>query len=106
MSCHRLVHRIACILRIHHTGHALQGFLNLLFAHDAVEQPVGNVLAADTQRRAVFHQPHVVYIRHFGTTHALVNPSHHIAQNTLGVVVQFLLFFFLAPVRRMGDRNG
>src|SRR5690606_11659601 len=64
---------------------------HLLFAADAVTQPVGNVLAGNEQGGAVFHQADIVDIRHFGTTDALVDPAHHVAKDTLGVVVQFLL---------------
>ena len=37
-------------------------------------------------------------IRHLRATHALVDPTHHIAQNALHVVVQLLLFFAGAPI--------
>ena len=61
-------------------------------------QPISDVLARNTQGRAVFHQTHVMDIRHLRATHALVDPAHHIAQDALHVVVQLLLFFAGAPI--------
>ena len=63
-----------------------------------MRHPVGNVLAADAQSRAVFHQAHAMDVRHFRATHALINPTHHITQNTLGIVVEFVLFVFRSPL--------
>ena len=37
-------------------------------------------------------------IGHLRATHPLVNPAHHIAQDTLHVVVQLLLFFAGTPI--------
>ena len=65
-----------------------------------MQQPVGHVLAADAQGGAVFHQADVVDVWHFATAHALVNPAHHVAQNALGVVVEFLALFCITPVGR------
>ena len=76
------------------------------FAHHAVQQPVGHVLAADAQRCTVFHEADVVDVGHLGAAHALVHPAHHIAQNALRVVVEFLLDFSVAPVRAGGDGDG
>ena len=53
-------------------------------------QPVGDMLARNTQCRAIFHQTHIVNIGHLRTANTLINPAHHIAQNTLRVIVQFL----------------
>ena len=90
---HGHVQRIVGVLTIDHFGHALQGFHHLFLVGDAVVQPVGHVLAGDTQGGAVFHQAHIIDVRHLGTAHALVNPAHHVTQNTLGVVIQLLLDF-------------
>ena len=57
---HGLVVRIRLILLVHYGGHARQCFADLLLGDHAVMQPVGNVLAGDAQRGAVFHEPHVV----------------------------------------------
>ena len=54
-------------------------------------QPIGDMLARNTQRRAIFHQTHIVNIGHLGTANTLINPAHHIAQNTLRIIVQFPL---------------
>ena len=54
-------------------------------------QPVGDVLAGDAQSGAVLHQAHIVDVRHLGAAHALVDPTHNIAENALRVVVQFRL---------------
>ena len=85
---------VASILAIDNRGHPLQGLPNLRFGADVVPQPVADVLARDPKRRTVFHQPDVVDIRHLGTTDALIDPAHHVAQDTLGVVVKLLLDLF------------
>ena len=69
-----------------------------------MQQPVRHVLGADAQGGAVLHQADVVDVRHFGTTNALVHPAHHIAENALGVVVQFFADFCRAPV--LATRHG
>ena len=53
-------------------------------------QPVGDMLARNAQSRAIFHQTHIVNIGHLGAANTLINPAHHIAQNTLRVILQFL----------------
>ena len=53
-------------------------------------QPIGDMLARNTQSRAIFHQTHIVNIGHLGTANTLINPAHHIAQNTLRIIIQFL----------------
>src|SRR5690606_33387137 len=103
---HLLVGRVARVLLVHHSGHALQGFNHLFVGNDAVQQPVGNVLAGDTQGRAVFHQTDVVDVRYFGAAHALVNPAHHVTQDALGVVVQLFLDFLGGPVGVRRHGNG
>src|SRR6185369_5140488 len=92
----------ARVLLVHHRGHTSHGLGHLVLRHDAVQQPVGNVLAGDAQRRTVFHQRDVVDVGHFGTAHALVDPAHDIAQDALGVVVDFLLALGGTP---LGSRN-
>ncbi len=68
-------------------------------------QPVGDVLAGDAQRGAVFHQADVVDVGHLGAADALVDPAHHIAQNALRVVVEFLLHLVRRKVR-LRHRDG
>src|SRR5690606_27182498 len=88
------VQRVTGVLLVNDSGHALQAVFNLFAGTNTVLQPVGNVLRRNTQSRAVFHQADVVDVRYFRATNALVNPAHHITQNTLTVVVQFFLNLF------------
>ena len=94
------------VLPIDYPSHALHGFHHLLLGADAVAKPVGDVLAGDTQRRAVFHQADIVDVRHLGATDALVDPAYHVAEDALGVVVQLLLHFCGGPVGLLGQRDG
>ena len=100
---HVAIGGIACILAIHNRGHFLKGRADELCAHNAVVQPVGDVLAGDTQGRAVFHQADVVDVGHFGAANALIDPAHHIAQNALRVVVQFACDL---PIRQIAIQQG
>ena len=45
-------------------------------------------------------------IGHFRAPHTLVNPTHHITQNTLRIIVQFLLNIIRTPLRMGFDRHG
>ena len=80
--------------------------MHLLRRDHTMPKPVGDVLAADAQGRAVFHQADVVNVGHLGAAHTLVNPAHHVSQNPLRVVVEFLLLFLGTPFGVGGDRNG
>jgi len=42
----------------------------------AVAQPIGDVLAGDTQRGAVFHQCDVVVVRYFRAADPGIDPTH------------------------------
>ena len=42
---HLLVQLVSCVLAVNHRRHALESFVDLRFAHHAVQQPVGHVLA-------------------------------------------------------------
>ncbi len=68
-------------------------------------QPVRQMLARDPQRGAVFHQADIVDVGHFGTADPLIDPAHHIAEDALAVVVDFLLHIVRRPVR-LRHRNG
>src|SRR5690606_436470 len=59
---HISVQRIACILTIDHGGHALQCFHHLLARANAMTQPVGDVLAGDTQCGTILHQSDILDI--------------------------------------------
>lgn len=93
-------------LLIHNSSHALQSGIDLFRANDTVQHPVGNMLAGNTQRSAVFHQAHIVNIRNLRATYALINPTYYVSQNTLRVVIEFLLNVFRAPAWRFYDGNG
>ena len=62
---HVPVIRIARILSVHHRRHLLENPQNIIFPHDAVTQPIGQMLARYPQSGPVFHQTHIVVIRHF-----------------------------------------
>jgi hypothetical protein len=79
---------------------------DLLLRADAVQQPVGDVLAGNAQRGAVFHQADVVDVGHLGAADALIDPAHDIAQQPLRVVVEFLAHFVFRPVRARRQRHG
>ena len=93
---HRGVGGIAGVLLVDHLGHALHGLHDLSSVHDAVVQPVGHVLGGDAQGGAVFHQADVVDVGHLGAADALVDPADDVAEDALGVVVEF----------RPGSRSG
>src|SRR5690606_26898136 len=103
---HVAVRRVIGVLLVDHGGHALHRLHHLLLADHAVAQPVGNVLAGDTQGGAVFHQADIADIRHLGATHALVDPAHYVAEDALAVVVQLGLLFGIGPVGVRGQRDG
>ena len=90
---------------VDHGGHALHRLDHLLLGRDAVAQPVGDVLAGDAERRAVFHQADIVDVRHLGATDAVVDPADDVAQDALRVVVQLLLNRIRRPVRPVGQRD-
>src|SRR5690554_1013465 len=104
--CHVAVQRITGVLAVNDLGHTLHGFDNLLLGNNAVTQPVGHVLAGNTQGSAVFHQANIVDVRHLGATHTLLDPAYNVPQDALGVVVQLVADFFFAPVGVLGQRNG
>ena len=102
---HGHVVRVVGVLTIHHFRHALHGFQYLLFAADTVVQPVGHMLAGNPQGRAVFHQAHILDVRHLGATHTTINPAHHVTQHALRVVIQLLLNFLGGQLAGQ-QRNG
>ena len=103
---HWMIGGIACILFVHHGCHALHRGHHLRLGADAVAQPVGDVLGGDAQRGAVFHQAHIVDVRHLGAADTHVDPAHDIAEDALGIVVQFLLDVFCRPVGAGGHGDG
>ena len=68
-------------------------------------QPVGEPLSRNTAGRAVFHQPYIVDVRHFGAAHSLINPAHHIAQNALCIVFYLAADLLFGPSAISRQRN-
>ena len=87
---HRAIEFIAGVLAVHDGGHAVETVGDLLAGAAAVLEPIGDVLAGDTQRRAVFHETDAVDIGHLGAAHALIDPAHDVAEDALAIVVEFL----------------
>ena len=85
--------------------HALQNGHDLRLGDDPVQQPVGDMLRRNPQRRAVLHQADIVDVRHLGTADALVDPAHDIAEQALRVVFELLLHLFGLEVRA-AERDG
>ena len=61
-------------------------------------QPVCNVLTRNAQRRAILHQRDVKVVRHLAAADTEIDPAHHVPQDALGVVVEFLFDLRGAPV--------
>ncbi len=102
---HRPIVWITGVLAVDDFGHAPERRHDLLVVDDAMQQPVGNVLAGNAQGGTILHQADVVDIRHLRAAHALVDPAHHIAENALAVVVELLLDRVRRPVR-LRNRDG
>ena len=64
------------------------------------------MLARNSQCRSIFHQSHITDVGNFRTTDALVDPTYHITQDTLGVVIEFLLNILVGPVWPFGNGNS
>ena len=60
-------------------------------------QPIGQMLRTDPAGGAVLHQTDIVDVWNLGTSNALINPTHHIAQDALRVVFHFAHDLFAAP---------
>ena len=86
---HAPIGGIAGILLVDDRGHAPEGLFDLRLCRNAVLQPVGDMLAGDPERRAVFHQSDIGHVRHLRTADALVDPAHHVAEDSLRIVVEF-----------------
>ncbi|MNE72729.1 hypothetical protein D3C80_1686960 [compost metagenome] len=56
------------------------------------------MLAGNAQGRAVFHQADIVDVWHFGATHALLYPAHHVTQQALSIVFDFFADLFGVPL--------
>mmetsp|Transcript_87333 Transcript_87333/g.138597 ORF Transcript_87333/g.138597 Transcript_87333/m.138597 type:complete len:200 (+) Transcript_87333:499-1098(+) len=58
-------------------------------------EPIRHELGGDPQGRSIFHQTHIAEIGDLGTANAEINPSHHIAQDTLSILFQFMGDLFI-----------
>ena len=105
VGAHGFVARVALVLPVHDLGHAPERRHDLLPGRDPVQQPVGNVLARDPQRRTILHEPDVIDVRHLGAPDALVDPAHHVAENALRVVVEFRLDRFRRQAAEVAERR-
>ena len=103
--CHRAVIRIIRVLPVHNGGHLLHDLHHLRLAHDAMMKPVRQRLRGNPTGRPVLHKTHIMNIRHLGTSHTLINPTHHIAKNALCVVLNLLLDIRIRKVLAAHDRN-
>ena len=103
---HGTIQRVAGVLGVHLGGHSQKGRVHLFGRADAVQQPVGDMLGADPQGGAVLHQADVVDVGHLGAADPLVDPADDIAEDALGVVVQFVLDLVGAPVGVGRQRDG
>lgn len=106
VRCHGLIKRITGVLGVHLRRHPEHCGVHLFRRADAVQQPVGHMLGGDAQGGAVLHQADVMDVGHLGAADALINPAHHIAEQTLGVVVQLLGDLGVGPVHAVRQRRG
>ncbi len=91
VGSHGAVGGVGGVLLVDDGGHAVERFQHLLAGAETVAEPVGDVLAGDAERGAVFHEADIVDVGDFRATDALVDPADDIAEDALGVVVEFLL---------------
>ncbi len=62
---HGAVGGVVGVLLVDDGGHALEGFEDLLAGAEGVAEPVGDVLAGDAERGAVFHEADIVDVGDF-----------------------------------------
>ncbi len=97
---------ITGVLLVDHGRHAAHDLEDLLTGRDPVVQPVGHVLRGDAARGPVLHQGDVVDVRDLGGTVALIDPTHHVPEDALGVVLEFGDPLVVAERRVVGQRQG
>jgi hypothetical protein len=68
--------------------HPQQRGVYLLPRHYPMQQPVGDMLRADPQSSAILHLVHIMDVRYFRTPETLIDPSSHVAEDALRIVVQ------------------
>ena len=88
---HVTVVGVAVILPIDDLRHSFKGVDDLILREDAVLQPIGDVLARNSERRPILHQRDIIDIRNFRTADALIDPANDIAQDALRIVIQLAL---------------
>src|SRR5262249_13251530 len=76
---HITVVGIALILPIDDLRHSFKSVDDLVLREDAVLQPVGDVLARNSERGSIFHQSYVFYIRDLRAADALIDPANHVS---------------------------
>ena len=54
--------------------------------------PVRQMLARNSQCCPVFHKPNIINIGNLGAAHTLIDPAHHVTQNTLSIIVELALY--------------
>jgi len=75
---HFFVRFVLCILPIDNPSHAAKCFGNLRGRHNSVEEPIGDMLAADAERRTILHKANIVNVWNLRATNSLVHPSNHV----------------------------
>src|SRR6201999_2611156 len=105
VGSHRQVTGITGVLLVHQPSHSLQASAHILFGDDAMPQPVGQQLAGNPQRGAVFHQRDVVDVGHLRAAHTRVDPAHHVTKDRLAVVVHLFADLLGRPGQFLGQRD-
>ena len=81
--------------RRQHGGHPGEGVLDELACHDAVAQPVRDVLGTDAARRAVLHEGGARDVGDLRAADTGVDPAHDIPEDALHVVVDLVAAILL-----------
>ena len=101
----RGVVRITGILLIHHRRHAFECGHDLGPRTDAMMEPVGDVLTRDAQRRAILHERDIVIVGYLAAADAKIDPPHHVPQDALRIVIEFLFDLRRRPRRVRRQRR-
>ena len=91
---------------IHDRCHFFKRCLDLLAADDTVVQPVGQRLGRDAASGAVFHQADIIDVRHLRAANPVVDPTHNVPQNPLGVVLNLAGDLLVAEVAAFHHGDG
>ena len=103
---HGDVQGVAGVLLVDHDRHGPQCIEDLFLGDDAVQQPVGQMLRGDATGGPVLHQGDVVDVGHLRTSHALVDPAHHVAEDPLRVVLDLAAASLCVDGARVDEGNG